>query len=244
MTNFAVPSVGCVAGRLIYVDPAQSGVGHGARSYWSYETFLKKHESRVWSLIGVSGCLYAVRHNAYQPLYHEACSDFIIATRMVQQGLRAVYEPNAICTEETNQQNRNELKMRVRVIAQTFSDLWRHRGMMNPLRSGFFALQLLSHKVMRYLVPFFLMMVFASSAALASGSFWYRAILLAQILGYLSAVLAWILDAIGVRSRLLVFPQYFLLANLAALIAFYKFFRGERYTRWEPMREGASTRPN
>ena len=58
------------------------------RSYWSYETFLKKHESRVCSLIGVSGCLYAVRRSAYVPLYHEACSDFIIATKMVEQGLR------------------------------------------------------------------------------------------------------------------------------------------------------------
>ena len=140
--NFADPTVGCVAGRLIYVDPSESRVGRGARSYWSYETFLKKHESRVCSLIGASGCLYAVRRSAYVPLYYEACSDFIIATKMVEQGLRAVYEPNAICTEETNRRSDNELKMRVRVIAQTFTDLWRHRAMLNPIRSGFYAVQL------------------------------------------------------------------------------------------------------
>ena len=139
--NFADPTVGCVAGRLIYVDPSESRVGRGARSYWSYETFLKKHESRACSLIGASGCLYAVRRSAYVPLYHEACSDFIIATKMVEQGLRAVYEPNAICTEETNRRSDNELKMRVRVIAQTFTDLWRHRAMLNPIRSGFYAVQ-------------------------------------------------------------------------------------------------------
>ena len=57
MPSFADPTVGCVAGRLIYVDPAESRVGRGARSYWSYETFLKRHESRVCSLIGASGCL-------------------------------------------------------------------------------------------------------------------------------------------------------------------------------------------
>src|SRR5258706_1037717 len=57
--SFADPTVGCVAGRLIYVDPTASSVGRGARSYWGYETFLKQHESRVCSLIGASGCLYA-----------------------------------------------------------------------------------------------------------------------------------------------------------------------------------------
>ena len=59
MPNFADQSVGCVAGRLIYVDPSSSAVGQGARSYWGYETFLKRHESRVFSLIVVSGCRYA-----------------------------------------------------------------------------------------------------------------------------------------------------------------------------------------
>src|SRR5437763_4330528 len=154
LPNFADEKIGCVGGRLVYVDHHQSDIGRGAKSYWDYETFLKLHESRACSLIGVSGCLYAVRRSAYQPLYHEACSDFIIATRMIEQGLRTVYEPDAVCTEETNQQHANELRMRVRIIAQTFTDLWRHRAMLNPFRNGLYGVQLLSHKVMRYFVPF------------------------------------------------------------------------------------------
>jgi cellulose synthase/poly-beta-1,6-N-acetylglucosamine synthase-like glycosyltransferase len=235
LPNFADPTVGCVAGRLIYVEPVQSRVGRGARSYWSYETFLKKHESRACSLIGASGCLYAVRRTAYVPLYHEACSDFIIATKMVEQGLRAVYEPSAVCTELTNRRSDSELKMRVRIIAQTFTDLWRHAGMLNPFRSGFYAIQLFSHKVMRYLVPFFLIAIFVASAAL-SGSVFYRILFSAQVAGYACAALAWGLDHLGIRSRLLAFPQYFVLANVASLIAMYKFFRGERYASWEPIR--------
>src|SRR2546426_8669132 len=195
--SFADPTVGCVAGRLTYVDPADSRVGRGARSYWGYETFLKRHESRVGSLIGASGCLYAVRRSAYVPLYHEACSDFIIATKMVEQGLRAVYEPNAVCTEQTNRQSDKELKMRVRIIAQTFTDLWRHRSLLNPVRGGFFGVQLLSHKVMRYLVPFFLMGLFVASAILAPGSLFYRLIFAGQIAGYLCPALAWLLDRVG-----------------------------------------------
>lgn len=235
LPNFADPSVGCVAGRLIYVDPADSRIGRGARSYWSYETFLKKHESRACSLIGASGCLYAVRRTAYVPLYHEACSDFIIATKMVEQGLRAIYEPNAVCTELTNRRSDNELKMRVRIIAQTFNDLWRHAAMLNPFRSGFYAIQLFSHKVMRYLVPFFLMAVFVASLTLA-GSVFFRILFAAQLAAYACAALAWVLDLVGIRSRLLAFPQYFVLANIASLIALYKFLRGERYAHWEPIR--------
>lgn len=234
--NFADGKVGCVAGRLVYVDGSDSDVGRGARSYWGYETFLKRHESRAGSLIGASGCLYAVRKAAYVPLYHEACSDFIIATKMVEQGLRAVYEPNAVCTEQTNRQSDKELKMRVRIIAQTFTDLWRHRAMLNPLRSGFYGVQLLSHKVMRYLVPFFLMGLFVASAVLAPGSPAYRLLLAAQVGGYACPALAWMLNRVGIRSRLLAFPQYFMLANLASLIACYQFLRGERYASWEPIR--------
>jgi hypothetical protein len=78
-------------------------------------------------------------------MYPEACSDFLIATKMVEQGLRAVYEPEAVCTEETNKRTDKEMRMRVRIIAQTYTDLWRHRAMLNPFKSGFYAVQLLSH---------------------------------------------------------------------------------------------------
>lgn len=239
MPNFADPSVGCVAGRLIYVDPAESRTGQGARSYWGYETFIKRHESRACSLIGASGCLYSVRRSAYVPMYNEACSDFLIATVMVEQGLRAVFEPDAVCTEETHNRSDRELKMRVRIITQTFTDLWRHRAVMNPLKSGFYAVELFSHKVMRYLVPFFLIALFASSLFLARENLFYAAAAVSQVLFYFAAVSGWVFEAARVPVRLFALPQYFVLANLASLLACYKFLRGERYARWETVRETA-----
>jgi cellulose synthase/poly-beta-1,6-N-acetylglucosamine synthase-like glycosyltransferase len=238
--NFADPTVGCVAGKLIYVDPASTSTGAGAKSYWGYETFLKTHESRACSLIGASGCLYAVRRSAYVPLYNEACSDFIIATKMVEQGLRAVYEPAAVCTEETNRQASKEFRMRVRVIAQTYTDLWRHRALLNPLRGGFYSIELLSHKVMRYLVPVFLALTFVSSLALARAGWFYALAAAAQTAFYAAAALGWLAGRAGVGPRLLALPAYFVLSNAAAVVAFYKFARGERYARWEPIREPAA----
>ena len=237
LPNFADETVGCVAGKLIYVDDSRSNVGKGAKSYWNYETFIKESESRACSLIGASGCIYAVRKSAYRPMYAEACSDFLIATKIYEQGLRSVYEPAAICTEETNRQTGKELKMRVRVISQTFTDLWRNRRMLNPLRSGFFAVELVSHKLLRYSAPLFLILIFISTAILAVSSKTFELAFVLQIVFYAMAFIGWILERRSKNIGLFAFPLYFLLTNLASLVGFYKFLSGERYERWEPIRE-------
>ena len=234
---FADQSVGCVTGRVIYQDVKESSVGAGTKSYWNYEFFLKKHESNVCSLIGVCGCMYAVRKSAYIPLYNDACSDFIIATTMVEQGLRAVYVPEAVCMEEPNRQAKRELAARVRIISQTFADLWRNRSVLNPFRSGFYAVQLWSHKIMRYLVPLFLIAIFITTGFLAPRNAFYAALFVVQVAFYLAALVSALLEKIGLSVRLLALPQYFVITNLASLIAFVKFVSGESYTRWEPHRE-------
>jgi hypothetical protein len=180
--------------------------------------------------------MYAVRKSAYLPLYHEACSDFVIATIMVQQGLRAVYEPKAICLEEPNTLAHKELAVRVRIITQTFADLWRNRAMMNPLRHGFYAIELLSHKVMRYLTPVFLLLTLVISATLLLKSKMYALFFAVQLGFYVIAALAPLLEKVGLKGRWILLSQYFLLGNLAALIAFIKVIRGERYIKWEPLR--------
>lgn len=236
LPNFFDESVGCVAGKLIYVDESSSNVGKGVRSYWNYETFLKETESRACSLIGASGCLYAVRKSAYEPMYPEACSDFLICTVVYRQGLRSVYEPNAICTEETNRHADNEMRMRVRVISQTFTDLWRNREMLNPFKSGFFAVELFSHKLLRYAVPLFLALILVSSAFLVEYSNFYLIAFAVQAAFYVMAAAGWILEKIGTRLSILVIPLYFVMANVASVLGFYKFLRGERFAKWEPIR--------
>ncbi|MGC2238015.1 MAG: glycosyltransferase family 2 protein [Pyrinomonadaceae bacterium] len=237
LPNFADESVGCVAGKLIYVDESKSGVGKGAQSYWNYETFIKQSESRACSLIGASGCLYAVKKSAYQPMYAEACSDFLICTIVYKQGLRSIYEPEAVCMEETNRQANKEMQMRVRVISQTFTDLWRNREMLNPLRSGFYAVELISHKVLRYAVPLFLIVLLISSVIPAFYSGFFQIVAAVQIFFYVLAFIAWIFEKSGKSPGILAIPLYFVLTNLASLIGFYKFLSGERYARWEPIRE-------
>ncbi len=237
LPNFADETVGCVAGKLIYVDESASSVGKGARSYWNYETFLKESESRACSLIGTSGCLYSVRKSAYQPMYSEACSDFLIATLVYKQGLRTIYEPQAVCTEETNQKSQKEMQMRVRVISQTFTDLWRNREMLNPLKSGFFAIELISHKLLRYSVPVFLILMLLAAGIGTFHSTFFLAAFVLQLVFYATTLIAWLLEKNEIKSGVLAIPLYFVLTNLAAFVGFYKFLIGESYTHWEPIRE-------
>ena len=237
LPNFADTQVGCVAGKLIYVDESNSTVGMGAKNYWSYETFLKKAESRACSLIGASGCLYAIRKSAYKPMYAEACSDFLICTILYKQNLRSIFEPDAICTEKTNRRIDKEFPMRVRIISQTLLDLWRHREMLNPIKYGFFSIELISHKIFRYGVPFFLFLILISAMLLAFSLKAYAIAFALQIIFYAAAFFGWLLDRSGRNNSVLVFPLYFVMANLAAIIALYKLLRGERFARWDPVRE-------
>lgn len=233
---FADETVGCVAGRLVYLDNESTNVGKGAQNYWSYETFLKNAESRACSLIGASGCLYAVRRAAYEPMYAEACSDFLICTILYRKDLRSVFAPDAVCYEYTNRNVADELRMRVRVISQTFTDLWRNRDMLNPFRSGFYSVELVSHKLLRYAVPLVLAMLFVANILLAAASPFYLAALLMQVSFYVLSFTGWLVERSGRSSGFLAMPLYFTLANFASAIGFYKFLRGERYARWEPIR--------
>jgi cellulose synthase/poly-beta-1,6-N-acetylglucosamine synthase-like glycosyltransferase len=229
---FADPRVGCVGGELTYVSKGGTGVGQGGTSYWGYERSLKRTESAAGSLIGVSGCFYAVRKAVYKDIPPHLISDFVIALNTHEAGLRTVYEDEARCWEETLEQAGREFSMRIRVALRSYGALWEKRHLLNPFRHGLFAVQLLSHKVLRYAVSLFLVGILASSVALAREPF-YALALAGQVVFYGAAVAGHLK---GKRGGLLAKPHYFLLANLAALVALFKFLKGERMVVWQPIR--------
>jgi cellulose synthase/poly-beta-1,6-N-acetylglucosamine synthase-like glycosyltransferase len=240
--SFADPEVGCVAGQLIYVDRAVSAVGKGCRSYWGYEKFLKRCESQVGSLVGVSGCLYAVRRICHARLANDMIDDFVIPTEIHLQGLRTVYEPEAIAMEDTNHRSKDEFRMRVRVIKQTMSALRRYSETLNPFRHKMFAIQMIAHKLLRYTAPFLLISALVSSL-IASGSVeWLRLAFLGQSALYGVAVIGWIGERLKIRLGPLAIPYYFALVNAASLVAFFKALFGKSYVVWETNRD--TVRPN
>lgn len=235
--SFADPQVGCVSSQLIYVDRSATSIGRGCRSYWGYENFLRQSESRLGSMIGVTGCLYAVRRSSYSPLDHDMCSDFVIASEIHMKGLRTVDEPQAISLEDTNNRSRDEFRMRVRIMEQTMSALGRYREVLSVRRHGLFALQMLSHKVLRYAVAAFMVVAFITNLLIVNQSRVYIATLAVQVALYLSALAGGVLARFGAKPGALALPYYFVLANIAIIVAFVKHLRGEAHVVWEPARE-------
>ncbi len=235
--SFADLQVGCVSSHVVYVDHSKSSVGQGCRSYWSYEKLIQQSESRMGSMIGVTGCLYAVRRSAYTPLARDMCSDFVIASEVYLKGLRTVYEREAISIEDTNKRSRDEFRMRVRIMEQTMSALSRYRETLNLRRHGMFAFQMLSHKVLRYAVSALLLIAFVSNIFLIGDSRIYQAAMAGQGAFYLAALAGWLVERTGARLGVFALPYYFALANVAIIVAFVKFMRGEAHVVWEPLRE-------
>ena len=231
--NFADPAVGCVAGSLVYETASRNPTGEGGAAYWSYELNLRRAESALGSLVGVSGCLYAVRRSAYRPIAPELISDFVIALHLHEQGLRTVLEPAAVCFEETLAHAGQELSMRVRVAVRSINALVAERRLLNPLRYGRFAWQLWSHKVLRYASPLFWFAALGTSLALAANPL-YVTLFALQIVLIAAGIAGFLLQAR--RPGLLTKPYYFLLTNVASLLAILRYLKGERIVAWKPIR--------
>jgi cellulose synthase/poly-beta-1,6-N-acetylglucosamine synthase-like glycosyltransferase len=236
VSNFADSEVGCVAGRLVYVSDVDNLTGSGGEAYWNYETGLRAAESSLGSLIGVSGCLYAVRKGAYRPIDPGLISDFAIAMKIREQGLRTVLAPDARCFESTLEDGARELSMRVRVGIRSLNALVREWRFLNPVRYGRFAWQLWSHKALRYSSPFLWLGAFASNAFLLSSGTAYIVFFVGQCTILIAGILGFMLQTRNRNLGLLTKPYYFLLTNVASFIAALRYLRGERMVVWTPIR--------
>lgn len=233
--NFGDPTVGCVAGRLVYTSHLTDATGNGGTSYWEYESTLRMAESNLGSLVGVSGQLYAVRASAYRPISPDMISDFVIAMDIREQGLRTVLEPEAICVEETLDRADQELSMRIRVALRSLTALATQRHLMNPLRFGLFSWQLLSHKMLRYLSPLFLLLALAANIALVlQGQ--YELLLALQLSALAIGMIGFLPGRLLGGSRVLAQPYYFVLTNVASAVSLFRFIRGKRVVTWTPVR--------
>jgi cellulose synthase/poly-beta-1,6-N-acetylglucosamine synthase-like glycosyltransferase len=238
---FADPRVGCAGAQLEYRSAGGSAVGRGGGLYWRYERWLKELESRANSLVGVSGCLYAVRRALYVPIAAELISDLVIALDVYARGHVSVLVPGAVAYEHTHERADREFAMRSRVVVRSIHALVQRARLLDPLRAGFFALQLWSHKVLRYLVPELLIAILLLSAWLAlqpgPRALLYQVLVAGQLLAYVAVPAAYLLcRRLHIGTGVLSAPFYFILANAAALWALVSYLRGVRAVTWTTVR--------
>ncbi|MGH9775410.1 MAG: glycosyltransferase family 2 protein [Candidatus Acidiferrales bacterium] len=229
------PKVGAVSGRYQYFDPqGDSPTGLGTIAFWNYENLIKSLQSRIYSISGCCGCIYSVRKSAYTNLREDVISDLVQPLWVIQKGYRVVFEDRALAYEETTRSSSEEFSMRVRVVTRGIRGLLGVPDVLKPWRFPWISLQLFSHKILRWLVPFFLILLFASSAAFANQAV-FRLLLVAQSVFYLWAILTLALP-IRRRFRILNIPLYFCLLNAAAFCSVIEILRGRKYITWETVR--------
>lgn len=234
LAPFADERVGCVCGELQYANPDDGGAGKGESAYWRYEQFLKLKESLLSSALGANGAIYALRRELFEELGSEIISDFVMPIRIWRQGYRVVYEPKAIAIEHSAGSFRDEYGRRRRIISRSLHGLWTQRGVLNPFAHFFFAFQMFSHKVLRWLVPVLLLTVLLVNIPLAVDPA-YRILLALQVGFYGLALLGNILPERLSRLFLFYVPSYFCAINFGALLGLVHFLIGRRDRVWQPV---------
>lgn len=234
MANFADGQVGYVTGKMIYANPDGTPIGEGCSTYMKYENVLRSIESDIGSVVGVDGGIDAVRKALYRPMKADQLPDFVLPLTVVDQGYRVVYEPEALLWESSLKDAEDEYRMRVRVSLRAFWALYDMRRLLWPGVNPLFAWQLWSHKVLRYLCFIFLGSAYVANLVLMGESRFFFMLLLIQTVCYLVALLAPLLERIGIRNSLISFARYFLLLNVASGHAFFKFLMGKKQVMWTP----------
>ena len=230
--NFHDPTVGCVSSVDRFVD--QDGRVSGEGAYVRYEMFLRSLETRVNSLVGLSGSFFAARSVVCKQAWSDDLqSDFNTVLNSMRMGLRGVADPESIGYYKNIADERKEYDRKVRTVLRGISVFMRSLTLVNPLRHSVFAWQLLSHKLCRWLVPFGMMTAFVSNALLALSSQWYAMLFLIQTLFY-SVGLGGIFWKPLLRLPIIKLSSFFLLVNASIFQAWVRYWSGERLVTWEP----------
>lgn len=230
--NFNDKNIGCVSGELLY-KRSSSITGRGVGAYWRYEKYLREKESDIHSMIGATGAIYACRRSLFEELPDDIILDDIYTPmQIVKKGYRAIFDRDARAYDVVGETPRDEHRRKIRTLSGNYQLFFKMPQMINPFRSRL-ALQIISHKALRLFVPFFMVALFLSNAALLGEPF-YGVVFVAQIIFYATAVL----EALFRRRIKKIFglPYLFCLMNFSALMGLLTFLFKRTNVTWKKAR--------
>jgi cellulose synthase/poly-beta-1,6-N-acetylglucosamine synthase-like glycosyltransferase len=233
--RFGDPQVGLATGAPRYANEGETSITQNESAYLGYESWIRDQESRRGLLAMASGSLFAMRRRLWRPLNRNFGDDFELPLRTALAGMRNVLERRVVTITRLSQTNPASMfSLKSRIVSKDFRALMAYRAILNPLSHGAIALSLWSHKILRWLAPYFLLGIFFSSAFLHSP--FYRGLFVLQVAFGIFAVLG-----IFVRGRALGFPwsipTSFCVVNLAALVGVWRSLAGRASGRWTPVRD-------
>jgi cellulose synthase/poly-beta-1,6-N-acetylglucosamine synthase-like glycosyltransferase len=230
--SFADPEVGCVSSVDRVLDATGEPTGEGA--YVRYEMLLRSLESRVGSVVGLSGSFFAARRVLCEPWPLDLPSDFTTLLRTVDRGMRGVLDRESVGTYSDLGDASAEYSRKVRTVTRGLRGLARNLTVLNPFRTGVAAWQVFSHKLCRWLVPFALAGLLLANIPLATRSLFYASVLVLQLFAYAAAWL--MLRRPTPPTGALRLLSFFVLVNMSILQAWLDVVRGRQAVTWAPSR--------
>ena len=239
---FADSEIGGVAGNQCYErSTSMAASSTGEHSYWNLDRRIKHWQSEAGSATSATGSLYAIRRRLFLPVPEGVTDDFITSTAVIIQGYRLVFAAGAVAFEPVATSAGIEFGRKVRIMTRGYRAVLLRRQLLNPLRYGFYALQLLSHKILRRCVVLPLLALLAVSPWVWYGGALYQAGVVAQLALYGFALLGVLLGRTRLgRAKLLALPLFVCLVNAASLVALFNLLRGHKVVLWQPQRSAAA----
>jgi len=235
--HYENPKVGGVSGeKRIYSKDSESASGAGEGIYWKYESTLKKFDSELHTIVGAAGELVSFRSELVQDLEEDTIlDDFIQSMRIVDQGYRFIYEPNAYAMETPSDSVEEELKRKIRIAAGGWQAMSRLKRILNPFNQPIVFFEYVSHRVLRWSITpvFLILMIIANIALLQNDNIIYMLLIVGQAVFYASAMLGWYLENKKIRMKILFVPYYFFIMNYAVLAGLGRFIKGSQKATWE-----------
>ncbi len=233
--HFKNPEVKQVAANIVKFSPSNDGIAEQEKNYISIENKLKYYESVKWqAVMGAEGGCYAIRKEYYAPVPPKFfMDDFYITMNVLERKGKVLFEPDAVCNEDVPTQADEEFKRKVRISIGNFQNLNRYKTMLFPFWKGV-GFAFLSHKVLRWCTPFFLIAAFILCIVLSQYNMLFVILLVGQLLLFLSPVFDKLFSTMGLRLVLLKYTGHFYLMNLALLNGFYKYISGIDSNIWQP----------
>jgi len=231
---FTDPTVGFVTGWTKYGLAEDVSSVDSLGLYSRLESITKDLESRLGSCIGADGAIFAIRKALYSPLKDYDINDMVIPLSINERGYRGVLDTRAVCFEKDAGGTKGEFHRQVRITSRTIRAIMNYRHLLNPFRFGFLSFELLSHKICKFLVPGFLLIVLASNVFLVERGGFFVAMLVAQGIFYFLAGAISIAPEGTVLFRVINATRTFVLVNVAIALAWLRYFQGKTYTTWFP----------
>lgn len=234
--EFGNKNIGGVSGKLELVEPlANFEKSSQEKKYWEYEVLLKRMEGKIGILIGANGGIFAIRKELFDsiPIDKAVTDDLFITLSILKKKYKFIYTFKAVAKEDTARDLKTEFNRKIRFASTNFQTLNFFKDLLIN-RNLMLMFSIWSHKIVRWLTPFLLILILFLSIILFNYNEIYQLAFYVQLILYSIAFIGYLGSLINIKLPVATIIFYFLYSNLAIIIGFYKYINKSHSGIWNP----------